>query len=239
MLTHFKNALLSLMTYRTWLALAGRKRPGSELKSYEESTCNMTPVGSPSALKVALCLLAQPTALVLSSVTCEGLTHMPTQPCPVAGDRSAAMHLQVCRVLSGGGAGRKPASELELACHICAQCPWVTGVHDATSAANMLWDHSNNHMSSGSGAASFFTIRHERNNFRCQKRMADIGRHFSSHGTELALKQELWFFFQSLSFFMFTINPWFSTDHLLACSVLVEKNRFLFLKIILFKNVLE
>ena len=54
---------------------------------------------------------------------------------------------------------------------------------DATSAANMLWDHGNNRSSLGSYAASFLTIRHERNNFRCQKRNCDKRKHFGFHGT--------------------------------------------------------
>lgn len=54
---------------------------------------------------------------------------------------------------------------------------------DATLAANMLWDHGNNLSSLGSYAASFLTIRHERNNLRCQKRNCDKRKHFGFHGT--------------------------------------------------------
>lgn len=71
---------------------------------------------------------------------------------------------------------------------------------DAASAANMLWDHGNNRSSPGSCAASFFSIRHERNNFRCQKRISDNRKHFSFHALESALKQQLWYgFLQSPS----------------------------------------
>ena len=64
---------------------------------------------------------------------------------------------------------------------------------DTASAANMLWDHGNNRSSPGSSAASFFSIRHERNNFRCQKRISDNRKHFSFHALESAPKQQLWY----------------------------------------------
>lgn len=98
---------------------------------------------------------------------------------------------------------------------------------DATSAANMLWDHGNNRSSLGSYAASFLTIRHERNNFRCQKRNCDKRKHFGFHGTGVCPEATA-LIKKSVSFFTFTINPWLSTSNPLAYMILTEKLFFFF-----------
>lgn len=98
---------------------------------------------------------------------------------------------------------------------------------DATSAANMLWDHGNNLSSLGSYAASFLTIRHERNNLRCQKGNCDKRKHFGFHGTGVC-PQATALLKKSVSFFTFTINPWLSMRNPLAYRILSEKSCFSF-----------
>lgn len=60
-------------------------------------------------------------------------SYMASTAMPPGGWAAARVHLCVCRAPGGLEAERAPVSDPELACHICAQCPWVTGVHDATS----------------------------------------------------------------------------------------------------------
>lgn len=118
----------------------------------------------------------------------------PSQPCQVAG--GALEHTPVCAERQVWvAAERAPGLSLSLpATSAHRSLEWQVYM-DAASAANMLWDHGNNRSSPGSSAASFFSIRHERNNFRCQKRISDNRKHFSFHALESAPKQQLWYGF--------------------------------------------
>lgn len=123
------------------------------------------------------------TVVTRSLVTCEGLAHTwPPQPCPLVGGGQPECTF-VCAEHQVGWGQRGtlcltlslPATSVRSA--LSDRCTWCH------IAANMLWDHGNNRTSLGSEAASFLTIRHERNHFRCQKRMPDKREHFSFCGS--------------------------------------------------------
>ena len=116
----------------------------------------------------------------------------PSQPCQAVGGAAGA-HPCVCRMPGVGGGREGLGLNLSLpATSAHRSLEWQVYM-DTASAANMLWDHGNNRSSPGSGAASFFSIRHERNNFRCQKRISDNRKHFSFHALGSAPKQQLWY----------------------------------------------